>query len=61
MDISAFKTQQQASFDAERERWHASGHADYASDLNMAEAAPDSELDLPENGRAIASYVAGNV
>ena len=59
--IAAFKTQQQASFDAERERWRASGQADYASDLTVAEAAPDSELDLPENGRAIASHVAGNV
>lgn len=59
--ITAFKTQQQASFDAERERWRASGQADYASDLTVAEAAPDSELDLPENGRAIASHVAGNV
>jgi len=38
-----------------------SGQADYASDLTVAEAAPDSELDLPENGRAIASHVAGNV
>jgi urea carboxylase len=59
--IAAFKTQQQASFDAERERWRASGQAEYASDLTVAEAAPDSELDLPENGRAIASHVAGNV
>jgi urea carboxylase len=59
--ITAFKTRQQASFDAERERWRVSGQADYASDLTVAEAAPDSELDLPENGRAIASHVAGNV
>jgi len=59
--IAAFKSQQQASFDAERERWRASGQAEYASDLTVAEAAPDSELDLPENGRAIASHVAGNV
>ncbi len=59
--ITAFKTRQQASFDAERERWRASGQAEYASDLNVAEAAPDSELDLPDNGRAIASHVAGNV
>ena len=59
--ISAFKNQQQASFDAERERWRESGQADYASDLTVAEAAPDSELDLPENGRAVASHVAGNV
>jgi len=59
--IAAFKTRQQTSFDAERERWRASGQADYASDLTVAEAAPDSELDLPENGLALASHVAGNV
>lgn len=59
--IVAFKSQQQASFDAERERWRESGQAEYASDLTVAEAAPDSELDLPENGRAVASHVAGNV
>jgi urea carboxylase len=59
--IAAFKTRQQASFDAERERWRASGQAEYASDLTVAEASTDSELDLPENGRAIASHVAGNV
>jgi urea carboxylase len=59
--IAAFKAQQQAAFDAERERWRESGQAEYASDLTVAEAAPDSELDLPENGRAIASHVAGNV
>jgi len=59
--ITAFKTRQQAAFDAERERWRASGQADYASDLTVAEAAPDSELELPEHGRAIASHVAGNV
>ncbi|MEJ5199027.1 MAG: carboxyltransferase domain-containing protein, partial [Anaerolineae bacterium] len=58
--IAAFKTRQQAAFEAERERWRASG-AEYASDFTVAEAAPDSELDLPENGRAIASHVAGNV
>ncbi len=59
--ITAFKTQQQAAFDAERERWCESGQAEYASDLTVAEAAPDSELDLPEHGRALASHVAGNV
>jgi urea carboxylase len=59
--ITAFKTQQQAAFEAERERWKAAGQADYATDANVAEAATDSELDLPEHGRAIASHVAGNV
>jgi urea carboxylase len=59
--ITAFKTQQQAAFEAERERWKAAGQAEYATDANVAEAATDSELDLPAHGRAIASHVAGNV
>jgi urea carboxylase len=59
--IAAFKTQQQAAFEAERERWKAAGQAEYASDANVAEAAIDSELDLPEHGRAVASHIAGNV
>jgi urea carboxylase len=59
--IAAFKTTQQAAFDAERERWEASGQADYASDATVAEAATDSELDLPPNSRAVASHVAGNI
>ncbi len=59
--IAAFKTQQQTAFEAERERWKAAGQADYATDASVAEAATDSELDLPEHGRAIASHVAGNV
>ncbi|MEW5789274.1 MAG: urea carboxylase [Pseudomonadota bacterium] len=59
--IAAFKATQQEAFEAERERWKAAGQAEYASDLSVAEAAPDSELDLPDNGRAVASHVAGNV
>ncbi len=59
--IAAFKTRQQAAFDAERERWRGSGQAEYASDTLVADAAPDSELDLPEHGFAVASHVAGNV
>ncbi len=59
--ITAFKTKQQAAFEAERERWKAAGQAEYATDAHVAEAATDSELDLPEHGRAIASHVAGNV
>jgi urea carboxylase len=59
--IAAFKATQQAAFEAERERWRNAGQAEYASDATLAEAAPDSELDLPPNGRAVATPVAGNV
>ncbi len=59
--ITAFKTGQQAAFDAERERWKAAGQDVVASDVLVAEAGPDSELDLPENARPVASHVAGSV
>jgi urea carboxylase len=59
--IAAFKARQQAAFEAERERWRAAGQAEYASDAIVAEATSESELDLPPNGRAVATHVAGNV
>ena len=59
--IAAFKTAQQAAFEAERERWKAAGQDVVASDETVAEAGPDSELDLPENARPIANQVAGSV
>jgi urea carboxylase len=59
--INAFKTSQQAAFEAERERWVATGQAHYSSDLDVADAAADSELELPPNSRAVASHVAGNL
>jgi urea carboxylase len=59
--IARFKRSQQAAFDAERERWKAAGQADFAADTTIARAGPDSELDLPPNGRAVATHVAGNV
>ncbi len=59
--ITAFKQQQQASFEAERERWKLAGQDVVASDTTVAEAGPDSELDLPPNARPVASHVAGNV
>ena len=61
VSIAAFKSTQQASFDAERERWIATGQAHYSSDQDVADASPDSELDLPPNSRAVASHVAGNL
>jgi urea carboxylase len=60
-DIAAFREKQQFAFNAERERWKANGQADYATDAIVAEAATDSELDLPPNSRAVAGHVAGNI
>jgi urea carboxylase len=60
VEITAFKNRQQAAFDAERERWEQSGQS-YADDQSVAEAAIDSELDLPTNAWPVASHIAGNV
>jgi urea carboxylase len=59
--ITTFRNTQRAAFAAERERWKASGQAEYATDLTVAEAGTDSELDLPPGSRAVAAHVAGNV
>jgi urea carboxylase len=52
--IAAFKARQQAAFEAERERWKAAGQAEYISEADIAAAAADSELDLPEGARLVA-------
>lgn len=60
-EITAFKTRQQAAFEAERERWKNAGQAEYISEADIAAAAPDTELDLPEGARLIAAHLPGNV
>ena len=59
--IAAFRARQRHAFAEERERWAVSGQADYTSDQSVAEASADSELDLPEHARLVASHVAGSV
>jgi urea carboxylase len=59
--IADFKRGQQAAFEAERDRWRASGQAEYVSEADVAAAAVDSELDLPPGAQRIASVVPGNV
>jgi urea carboxylase len=59
--IAAFKSKQQAAFDAERERWKAAGQSDYAAETADANAGADAPRELPANGRAVASQLAGNV
>ena len=59
--IAAFKSRQQSAFEAERERWRDAGQAEYATDASVAPAATDTEPDLPPNGRAVATHLAGNV
>ncbi len=59
--IITFKAKQQAAFEAERERWVATGQLHFAGDVDVAAASPESELDLPEGSRALTASVPGNV
>ncbi len=59
--IARFKSRQQEAFEAERERWRVAGQAEYAADAAVAAAGVDTELDLPLNGRAVATHVAGSI
>jgi urea carboxylase len=58
--IATFKGKQQASFDAERERWIASGQANYS---NENEAGNDvaEMLELADGSSVVSSHVAGNL
>ncbi len=59
--IATFKSRQQDAFEAERERWKASGQDLVISDEVIAEAGSDSELDLPANARPVTTHIAGSV
>ncbi|WP_095049200.1 urea carboxylase [Pseudomonas sp. Irchel s3h9] len=57
--ISAFRAQQQGAFNAERERWIASGQAHFDSE----EAVPESTEDAPlaDGEQSVDSHIAGNL
>ncbi|WP_095158749.1 urea carboxylase [Pseudomonas sp. Irchel 3E13] len=57
--IDAFRTQQQAAFNAERERWIASGQAHFESDEAAAPAAEEAALEAGQQG--VDSPIAGNL
>ncbi|MEY2837748.1 MAG: hypothetical protein RJB60_47, partial [Pseudomonadota bacterium] len=57
--IAQFKATQQASFDAERERWKASGQDGSLSELDASP--PPDESALPEGATAVGSPVPGNL
>jgi len=59
--ISDFKQKQQAAFDAERERWRATGKLEIAAEATVFGAELDDARELPPNGRAVATHLAGNV
>jgi urea carboxylase len=57
--ITAFKTQQQNAFNAERERWIANGQANYSNEIESANTA--ETLEIAAGSRAITSHIAGNL
>ena len=57
--IAAFRQQQQRAFDAERERWIASGQAHF--DSEEAAIAPSEDSLLSENQLSVDSHIAGNL
>lgn len=59
--IDAFKTKQQAAFEAERQRWQANHLAHYVNEDTLEEADTQSELDLPAGAQAISAQVTGTV
>jgi len=58
--IAEFKQHQQASFDAERERWEANGQANYEQDLPDEISGSDAGIDIPHGCIAVASPVTGS-
>lgn len=57
--IAAFRTQQRAAFNDERQRWIASGQAHFESEEVVAEMGDDTPLGVGEHG--IESHIAGNL
>jgi urea carboxylase len=58
--INAFKTNQQAAFEAEREQWIATGQANYSQE-NEQETIGESVLEVPKGQSVVSSHVAGNL
>lgn len=59
-EIRAFKERQQAAFEAERQRWIATGQANYESEAEPVDTGIDS-IELDEGQTAIAEHVHGVV
>ena len=58
--IATFKGKQQASFDAERERWIASGQANYSNENEAGNDVAET-LVLADGSSVVSSHVAGNL
>lgn len=58
--IATFKAQQQAAFDAERERWIASGQANYSNENETGQDLAET-LELADGSSVVSAHVAGNL
>ena len=58
--IAAFKTRQQAAFDAEREMWRATGQADYQAESDN-NAPPPSDFEVPAGAATLSAPTSGMV
>lgn len=59
-DIQSFKQQQQASFEAERQRWQQQGLDSYIDeDITVAEA--PSDIVIPEGGMVVQAHMMGSI
>jgi urea carboxylase len=58
--IEAFKSRQQAAFEAERGRWEASGQLNFSAEAEAA-AAPEAAEALPPGCTAVPAHIPGNV
>lgn len=58
--ISAFKANQQTAFEAERDRWIATGQANYSNDVSADNSTEDA-YQVAANSRVVTSHVAGNL
>ena len=60
-EISAFKTAQQAAFEAERQRWEETGQATFEQQIADDSASSDAPFDIPKGYIGIASPVTSSV
>jgi urea carboxylase len=59
--IAAFKAQQQAAFEAERQRWLESGQLTFSSESREASGGAAESADLPVGAEAVEAHVPGSV
>jgi urea carboxylase len=59
--IAAFKGQQQAAFEAERQRWIESGQLSFSSEAQAGAADGSNSSELPPGAEAVEAHVPGSV